>query len=102
MLGRGFLVGAMVGAGAMLLVPGVAAAVARAGRPVLRAALKTGATAYKEFSEAGAEAFEHFEDMVAEVRAEMATEASDEPAAAGSSDSVVPMTAEAVKTDGQG
>ena len=68
---KGFVIGAMVAAGGLLLIPGVAAAIARAGRPVARAAMKTGATAYTEFSKAAAEAYEHFEDMAAEVRAEM-------------------------------
>lgn len=71
-MNRGFLMGAALAAGAVLLVPGVAVALGRAGRPVLRAAMKTGAVAYTEFRRAGAEVYEHMEDIAAELRAEMA------------------------------
>lgn len=70
-MNRSFLVGAAVAAGAMLLVPGVAVAVARAGRPLLRAAVRTGAVAFSEFQNAGAEAYEHMEDIAAEFEAEL-------------------------------
>lgn len=66
-----FLLGAALAAGAVLLVPGLALAMSRAGRPVLRAAMKTGAVAYTEFRRAGAEVYEHMEDIAAEMRAEM-------------------------------
>ena len=72
MVGRGVLVGVLVAAGGLMLVPGVAAAVARAGRPAIRAAIRGGATAVIEARRAGAEAYEHLEDLGAEVRAEMA------------------------------
>ena len=75
MIGRGYLIGAAVAVGGLMLIPGVAAAVGRAGRPLARAAMKTGATAYDEFRRAGAEAYEHLEDIAAEVRAEMAARA---------------------------
>ncbi|GGB38122.1 hypothetical protein GCM10011316_07730 [Roseibium aquae] len=68
---RLFLLGASVATAGLMLVPGVAAAVARAGRPAMRSAMKSGASAYHEVRRAGAEAYEHFEDMAAEVRAEM-------------------------------
>ncbi|MBN9669300.1 DUF5132 domain-containing protein [Roseibium aggregatum] len=71
MSARLFFLGASVAATGLLLVPGVGAAVARAGRPVMRAAMKTGYTAYHEFRRAGAEAYEHFEDVAAEVHAEL-------------------------------
>jgi hypothetical protein len=67
-----FLLGAGVVMGAMLLVPGLAGSVARAGRPVARAAIRTGAVAWTEFRKAGAETFEHMEDLAAEFRAEAA------------------------------
>jgi hypothetical protein len=67
-----FLLGAGVAVGAMLLVPGLATALARAGRPLARAAVKTGAVAWAEFRKAGAEAYEHMEDLAAEFRAEAA------------------------------
>jgi len=79
MSARLFFLGAAAAATGLLLVPGVAAAVSRAGRPVMRAAMKTGATAYEEFRKAGAEAYEHFEDMAAEVRAEMHAAEDDVP-----------------------
>lgn len=71
MIDRKILLGAAVAAGALMLVPGVAAAVARAARPAMRAAMKSGATTYDDLRRAGAEAYEHFEDLAAEVRAEM-------------------------------
>ena len=70
MLGRGVLLGAALAAGALMLVPGVAAAVGRAGRPIVRTAIKSGSAAYAEARRAGAEVYEHVEDIVAEVRAE--------------------------------
>jgi hypothetical protein len=79
MSARLFILGAAAAATGLMLVPGVAAAVARAGRPVMRAAMRTGATAYEEFRKAGAEAYEHFEDMAAEVRAEMHVDDDDLP-----------------------
>ena len=65
------VLGALVAAGGLLLVPGVAAAVARAGRPMARAGMKTAATAFVEFRKAGAEVYEHLEDLAAEIGAEM-------------------------------
>lgn len=76
-MNRSFLFGAAAAAGALMLVPGVAGALGRAGRPILRAGMRTGATAYDEFRKAGAEAYEHMEDIVAEVREEMAAEGDD-------------------------
>lgn len=69
---RKFLLGAGVVVGAIILVPGLASAVTRAGRPIARAAVKTGAVAWTEFRKAGAETFEHMEDLAAEFRAEVA------------------------------
>ncbi len=71
MIDRKVVFGTALAVGAVLLLPGVAAAAARVGRPFAKAALKTGAIAYEEFRRAGAEAYEHLEDVVAEVRAEM-------------------------------
>lgn len=81
MLGKGFLLGAATAAGALMLVPGVAKATARAARPLLRAAVKTGTVAAEEMQKAAAEAYEHFEDLAAEIRAEM-----DEAKTGGESD----------------
>jgi hypothetical protein len=68
-----YLIGGAVVVGALVLVPGLAAALARAGQPLKRAALRSGAVAWDEFRKAGAEAFEHMEDLAAEFRAEVAT-----------------------------
>ena len=65
-----------------MLVPGVAASVGRAGRPLTRAALRTGAVGAEEFRKAAAEAYEHMEDMMAEVREEMQAERTGADAAA--------------------
>lgn len=70
-MNRGFLLGATVAAGALLLVPGVAVALGRAGRPIVRAAARTGTVAYREFQKAGAEVYEHMEDIAAEVEEEL-------------------------------
>ncbi len=77
-MARKYLFGAAIAVGAVLLVPGVAAALGRAARPVVRAALKTGTVAYTEFRHAGAEVYEHMEDLAAELRAEMQQAAADE------------------------
>lgn len=70
-MNRGFLIGVTVATGAMLLIPGVAFAASRAGQPLMRAAVRTGAVAYKEFRKAGAEFYEHMEDLAAEFEAEV-------------------------------
>ena len=67
------LLGAALATGAVLLVPGLALAMSRAGRPLVKAAMKTGAVAYPEFRRAGAEVYEQMEDIAAEMRAEMQT-----------------------------
>lgn len=72
-MNKSFFLGAAVAVGAVMLVPGVAAALGRAGRPLARAGLRTGAVAFEEFRKAGAEAYEHMEDIFAEIREEMAT-----------------------------
>ena len=76
-----YLIGATLALGALVLVPGLSAALARAGRPLSRAAVKTGAVAWDEFRKAGAEAFEHLEDLAAEFRAEVAARQAAEAAA---------------------
>ena len=73
-MNRSFLLGATVAVGAVMLIPGVAAATTRAGKPLMRAAVRTGATAWDEFRRAGAEAYEHMEDVAAEIREEMEAE----------------------------
>lgn len=73
-MNKSFLLGAAVAVGAVMLVPGVAAALGRAGRPIFRASMRTGAVAFDEFRKAGAEAYESMEDVFAEVREEMEAE----------------------------
>ncbi|MGD9295246.1 MAG: DUF5132 domain-containing protein [Roseobacter sp.] len=73
-MNKSFLLGAAVAVGAVMLVPGVAAALGRAGRPIVRAGMRTGAVAFDEFRKAGAEAYESMEDVFAEVREEMEAE----------------------------
>lgn len=70
-MNKGFVFGAAATVGVLMLVPGVAFALSRAGRPVARAAIRTGAVAYNEFQKAGAEVFEHMEDLAAEFEAEL-------------------------------
>lgn len=72
-MNKSFILGAVAAAGAVMLLPGVAAGMARAGRPLARAAAKTGAVAFEEFRKASAEAFEQFEDLAAEIREDLDT-----------------------------
>lgn len=71
-MSRGFVIGAAVALGTVMLVPGVAKALGRAGKPLARAAMRTGTVAHDEFRAAAAETYEHIEDIVTEVREEMA------------------------------
>ena len=89
-MNRGFLMGAVVAAGAVMLIPGVAQAVGRAGRPLARAAMRTGSVAYDEFRKAGAEAWEHMEDIAAELREEMERERQAAAAAAAAGAAAAP------------
>ena len=73
-MNKSFVLGAAVAVGAVMLIPGVAAGLARAGRPLARAAVKTGAVAAEEFRKAGAETYETFEDFAAEIREEREAE----------------------------
>lgn len=89
-MGRGVALGALIAAGALMLVPGVAAATARAARPLVRSAIRGGADGAERLRRAMAEAYEHFEDIAAEARAEMEQRraedmgAEDDPEAAAS------------------
>lgn len=85
-MNRGFILGAAVATGALLLIPGVAFALSRAGRPVMRAAVRTGTFAYREFQRAGAEVYEHMEDLAAEVSAEVKRAQSDHRDSASAKD----------------
>ncbi len=65
------LTGLAIGIGAVVLAPIVAPLVAGIGKPLAKAAIKTGITLYDKALEATAEIGEVFEDIVAEARAEM-------------------------------
>ncbi len=66
--------GAALGVGAALVAVAAIPAIIVATRPVARVALKSGLLLLEKGREAIAEAGEHFEDLVAEVKAEMAAE----------------------------
>lgn len=70
-MGRGVALGALIAAGVLMLVPGVAAATARAARPLARTALRGGAEGAERLRRALADVYEHVEDLAAEVRADM-------------------------------
>jgi hypothetical protein len=60
-----------IGAGAALLIPNLLPAVLRAGKPVVKAAIKGGLLVYEKGREAFAEAGEVAEDIYAEARSEL-------------------------------
>ena len=64
--------GLLLGITAVVLAPIILPVVTRAARPLASAAVKTGMILYERGREAVAEAKEVFEDVVAEVRAELA------------------------------
>lgn len=64
--------GVALGVGAAILAPVVLAAASGAGRPLMRAAVKSGIVFYEKGREVAAELGEVVEDFVAEVRAEYA------------------------------
>lgn len=69
-MGRGVALGALIAAGVLMLVPGVAAATARAARPLLRTAIRGGSEGAERLQRAMAEVYEHVEDIAAEARAD--------------------------------
>lgn len=75
------ITGLAIGIGAAILAPVVIPVVAAAAKPLLKAAIKGGLLLYEKGKEAVAETGEVVEDMVAEVKAEMA-ESQKETAAA--------------------
>lgn len=76
---RKLMIGAAVALGALMIVPGVASAVARAARPAVKAALKTSLLGYREVQRAGMEIYETAEDALAEVEQELAERQSPAP-----------------------
>lgn len=75
MVDRKIIFGAALAAGALLVVPGVAATLFRTARPLVKGAIRTGMAAYAEAQRAGAEVYEDFEDLAAEVKDELHAEA---------------------------
>jgi hypothetical protein len=68
--------GVALGIGAIVLAPLVLPFVAKVGKPLAKAAIKGGIIAYEKSKIALAETGEVLEDLVAEVRAELAEEQS--------------------------
>ena len=66
--------GIAAGLGAVVLAPVLIPAVAKASKPVAKALIKGGIIAYKKSRSAIAETGEVLEDLVAEVKAELAEE----------------------------
>jgi hypothetical protein len=64
--------GLAAGVGAIVLTPLLIPAVAKVGKPLAKAALKGGIVAYEKSRSTFAEAGEAIEDMIAEVKAELA------------------------------
>lgn len=64
--------GVVAGIGAVLLAPVVLPIAAGIGKPIAKSVIKGGMTIYEKSREALAEAGETWEDIVAEVRAELA------------------------------
>ena len=69
--------GVALGVSAALVAAAAIPIIVTATRPLARAALKSGLLVYEKGREALAEAEEQFEDLVAEVRAEMAAQRED-------------------------
>jgi hypothetical protein len=76
-LGTGLLIGAATVVVAPIVIPMVAAAM----RPLAKAAVKGGLMAYEKGKVIVAEAQENLEDLMAETKAEMASESEDANAA---------------------
>ncbi len=72
---NGTVIGVAIGLGAVAiaaaLVPALPAAIARAGRPAARGAIKSGLLLMERGREVLAEASEELDDLLAEVRAEL-------------------------------
>jgi Protein of unknown function (DUF5132) len=68
----------LIGVGAAIVAPTVIPALATGLRPLAKALVKGGVTLYDSVKETVAEAGEQFNDLVAEVRSEMAESGDDE------------------------
>jgi len=88
---RNVLIGMGVGVGLAALLPGLSSIFKDAGRPLAKATIKTGLVAYEKGREKMAHWGEVVEDLVAEARMELETEA--QPAA-------IPIPSQEPKADG--
>jgi hypothetical protein len=77
---KGGLSTLLIGVGAAIVAPTVIPALATGLRPLAKAVIKGGVTLYDSVKETVAEAGEQFNDLVAEVRSEIADSGNDEPA----------------------
>ncbi|MGK7876982.1 MAG: DUF5132 domain-containing protein [Xenococcaceae cyanobacterium] len=66
--------GIIAGIGALVLAPIVIPAIAKVGKPIAKAAIKSGITLYEKSKGAVAEVGEVLEDLVVEAQAELAEE----------------------------
>ncbi|HBL61114.1 MAG TPA: DUF5132 domain-containing protein [Cyanobacteria bacterium UBA8803] len=64
--------GLIVGIGAVVLAPIFGTALAKVGKPIAKAAIKTGLVVYEKSKVALAEAGEAYQDLLAESKAELA------------------------------
>jgi hypothetical protein len=80
-LGESFFPNALIGVGAVLLAPVLVPAVASGLRPVVKSLVKGGIFVTDKVNAVVAEAGEQLDDLIAEVRAEMAHPAAAEAAA---------------------
>lgn len=69
----GAATGLAIGAGVILLVPGLAPTIGKALRPLAKSAIKGGLYLYGQAAIMGQEAREEMRDMVSEVRSELST-----------------------------
>ena len=84
----------IMGIGAIVLAPIVAPVLAKAGKPLAKAAIKQGLRLYEQSKGAIAEAGEVFEDLVAEAQAELADERQQEEDLSADFSTAVEATAE--------
>lgn len=77
------LSGLAIGIGGAILAPVVLPIVASVTKPIVKAAIKGGILLYEKGKESVSEVSEVFEDLVAEVKSEMANQPSDETVTQG-------------------
>jgi hypothetical protein len=94
------LTGLAVGIGAVVLAPVVLPALAGAGKPLMKAAVKSGIILFEKGKETVAELSEVVEDIVAEARAEMA-EAHEEAVSAAAATTAAAATVKRPATRGK-